>query len=82
MGLSQVGLFKLRWQQFLSAAAVIAIVNAVVGGVFIALMLTYLAHPPTLVAIGIGAAATLLVGVAYLRHQWSIIMRVAKALPM
>src|SRR6266567_1728092 len=39
VGLRQLGLFRLRWQQFLSAAATVAIVNSVVGGVFFALTL-------------------------------------------
>jgi hypothetical protein len=82
VGLASLGLFKLWWQQFLSAAATVAIVNSVVGGVFIALTVSYLLRPPPVAAIGVGAAAVLLLCLAFLRHQWSTWMRVAAALPM
>ena len=82
VGLARLGMFALRWQQFLSAAAVVAIINSVVGGVFIALTVAYLLQPPSLVALGVGAAAAVLVALAFLRHQWATWMHVAKALPM
>ncbi len=82
VGLAALGLFALRWQQFLSSAAVVAIVNAVVGGVFIALTASYLLQTRPVAAIGIGAAAALLIGLLFLRHQWRTWMQVAKALPM
>jgi hypothetical protein len=82
VGLASLGLFKLWWQQFLSAAATVAIVNSVVGGVFIALTVSYLLRPPPVAAIGVGAAAVLLLCLAFLRHHWSTWMRVAAALPM
>jgi hypothetical protein len=82
VGLASLGLFKLRWQQFLSAAAIVAIVNAVVAGVFISVTAAYLIGPAPLVAIGAGAVAALVIALAFLRHQWSIWMRVARALPM
>jgi len=82
VGLTRLGLFALRWQQFLSAAAIISIVNSVVGGVFIALTGAYVFSPPSLLAIGIGAAAALMIGAGFLRHQWTTWMHVAKALPM
>ena len=82
VGLTGLGLVKLRWQQFLSGAAMVAIVNSVVGGVFIALTVSYLLQPPPLAAIIVGAAAAILFGGAFLRHQWLVMMHVAKALPI
>jgi len=82
VGLRTLGLFRLWWQQFLSAAAMVAIVNSVVGGVFIALTVTYFFQPPPLAAIGVGAAAVLLLCVGFLRHQWTTWMRVAASLPI
>ncbi|TMC83761.1 MAG: hypothetical protein E6J06_08345 [Chloroflexi bacterium] len=81
VGLARLGMFALRWQQFLSAAAVVAIINSVVGGVFIALTVAYLLQPPSLVALGVGAGAAVLIALAFLRHQWATWMHVAKALP-
>ncbi len=37
VGLQAMGLWKMRWQQFLAAAATVAVVNSVVGGAFVAL---------------------------------------------
>ncbi len=82
VGLTRLGMFGLRWQQFLSSAAMIAIVNSVVGGVFIALTVAFVTGLSGLAAILIGSAATLLIAVGFLRHQWTTWMRVAKALPM
>jgi hypothetical protein len=82
VGLSSLGLFALRWQQFLSSAAVVAIVNSVVGGVFIALTVAYLLQPPSLIPMAVGAAAAVLIALAFLRHQWVIWMHVKKSLPM
>ena len=82
VGLAQLGLFKLWWQQFLSSAATIAIVNSVVGGVFIAFTVAFALQPNPVVAIAIGAAAALLISLGFLRHQWTTWMHVVKALPM
>jgi len=82
VGLARLGMFALRWQQFLSAAAVVAIINSVVGGVFIGLSVAYVLQPPSLMALGIGAAAAVLIALSFLRHQWATWMHVAKALPM
>ena len=82
VGLTSLGLFALRWQQFLSAAALVAIVNAVVGGVFIAVAVSYLLEPPPLATVGVGAIAALLFSAAFLRHQWTTWMHVAKVLPL
>ncbi len=82
VGLRNLGLWRLRWQQFLSAAATVAIVNSVVGGVFLALTVAYFAAPPALVSIGAGAAGALVLAIAFLLHQWRTWMTVAAALPM
>lgn len=82
VGLRRMGLFRLRWQQFLSSAATVAIVNSVVGGVFVAVTVAYVAAAPALADVVIGAVAALLIAVGFLRHQWGTWMHVAKALPM
>jgi len=82
VGLSSLGLFRLWWQQFLSSAAVVAIVNSVVAGAFIALVVAYLIDPPSWGSIGVGAVAALVIALSFLRHQWATWMHVAKALPM
>ena len=82
VGLNRFGLFRLRWQQFINAAAMVAMVSAIVGGVFIALMVDYVVSVQPIVAIAIGAVASLLIGFVFFRHQWRIIMHVAKMLPM
>lgn len=80
VGLQSLGLFRLRWQQFLASAAAVAVVNAVVGGAFIAIVAGAIWKTP-LLSIGLGALASLLLAAAVLRHQWTAWMRVAKALP-
>jgi hypothetical protein len=82
VGLRNLGLWRLRWQQFLSAAATVAIVNSVVGGVFLALVVTYLVAPPVLASIGTGALGALILATVFLVHQWKTWMRVAAAMPM
>lgn len=82
VGLSSLGLFKLKWQQFLSSAATVAIVNSVVAGVFVAVAVAYVAGVPAVVDVVVGAVAAVLIAVGFLRHQWSTWMHVAKALPM
>lgn len=82
VGLRNLGMWRLRWQQFLSAAATVAIVNSVLGGVFFALTVAYFAAPSPWVSVVAGAIAALVLAVTFLAHQWRIIMRVAAALPM
>ena len=60
---------KLRWQQFLSAAATVAIVNSVVGGVFFALMVAYFAQLPPIASIATGAILTPGLAVVFLGHS-------------
>jgi len=83
VGLRAMGLWKMRWQQFLAAAATVAVVNSVVGGAFVALATRGLLGASLWgVATLIGAAVALLVAVAFLRYQWQAWIRVAKALPL
>lgn len=82
VGLRNLGLWRLRWQQFLSAAATVAIVNSVVGGVFLGLVVAYFALPPALVSIVAGAVGAVILAGLFLVHQWKTWMRVAAALPM
>ncbi len=83
VGLAAMGLFKLRWQQFLAAAATIAVVNAVVGGAFVALAIRGLfEHSGAALVTLVGAAVALLLAVAFLRYQWRAWMHVAAALPL
>ena len=70
VGLAAMGLWNLRWQQFLAAAATIAVVNAVVGGAFVALTIRGLLGAPVWVATVLGAAVALLLALAFLRYQW------------
>lgn len=83
VGLAKLGLFALKWQQFLSAAAVVAVINAVVGGVFVALAISYAARPSSpLPSILAGLVAGALAAAGFLRHQWVTWMAVKRALPM
>jgi hypothetical protein len=82
VGLQSVGLFNLHLQQFLASAAMVAMVNAVVGGVFIAIVVEAALRIPVGAAILIGAVASLLLAAAVLRHQWRTWMRVRKALAL
>jgi hypothetical protein len=82
VGLRRMGLFALRWQQFLSAAATVAIVNSVVAGVLVALAVAFLVPIAPLAEILVGIIAALLIAAAFLRHQWVTWMHVAKAVPM
>jgi len=82
IGLRNLGMWRLRWQQFLSAAATVAIVNSVVGGVFFAFAVAYVTTPAPWVSIGVGAAGALVLAVLFLTHQWRTWMRIAAALPM
>jgi hypothetical protein len=78
VGMKRVGLWTLRWQQFLSAAATVAIINAIVGGVCIALFVSYFIAPPVVVLFAIGVVTSIAIGLALLRHQWSTWMQVAR----
>jgi len=83
VGLASVGLFKLRWQQFLASAAAIAVVNAVVGGAFVALTVRGLFERAGVPVVAlIGAAVALLLAFGFLRYQWRAWMHVADALPL
>lgn len=80
-GLRAMGLFRRWWQQFLTAAAMVAMVNAVVAGAFVAIAIVRSVNPPALVAVAIGGGAALLVGASFYRHQRLAWNRVDQALP-
>ena len=80
--LQGLGLFKFRWQQFLSATAMVAIVNAVVGGTFVAILIANIFQPVLWVPTTAGGAATLVIAAAFLRHQRRVWSRVVAAIPV
>lgn len=80
-GLQSVGLFRLRWQQFLASAATVAVINAVVGGAFTAIILGLAVRQAAWAQILVGAVAALALALAFLRHQWRTWMRVGKSVP-
>jgi len=80
-GLRAMGLFRRWWQQFLTAAAMVAMVNSVVAGAFLAIAVARWVTPPALVAVAIGGSAALLVGASFYRHQRRAWNRVDQALP-
>lgn len=83
VGLAAMGLFKLRWQQFLAAAATIAVINAMVGGAFVALAIRGLFEQAGVVVVTlVGATVAVLLAVAFLRYQWRAWMHVAAALSL
>jgi hypothetical protein len=78
------GLVRARWQQFLPAAAMVAIVNSVVGGVFIAAAVGYLWVPPRSVAVVLGIVTTVTISIAFLMHQrrtWGMVDRLDPVRP-
>src|SRR3989442_330361 len=66
-GLRAMGLFRRWWQQFLTAAAMVAMVNAVVAGAFVAIAIARWVNPPALVSVAIGRGGGLLVGGSFYR---------------
>jgi hypothetical protein len=80
--LQSVGLFKFRWQQFLSATAMVAIVNAVVGGTFVSILIANIFQPSLWASTTTGGAATLVIAAAFLRHQRRVWARTEAALPI
>lgn len=80
-GLRAIGLFRRWWQPFLTAAAMVAMVNSVVGGAFVAILISRAVGPPAWVAIAAGAATALVIAAAFNRHQRQAWSRVDLALP-
>lgn len=81
-GLRAMGLFQLRSQQFIAAAATVAIINSVVGGALVALIFERVFGLEVWATMLIGAVVALLLAVAFLRYQWRAWSRVAAALPL
>ncbi len=80
-GLRAIGLFRRWWQPFLAAAAMVAMVNAVVAGAFVAIVLARSVAPPAWASITIGGAAALLIAAAFYTHTRRAWNRVDRALP-
>lgn len=80
-GLRAMGLFRPWWQPFLASAAMVAMVNAVVAGAFVAIVIARSMAPPAWAAIASGGGAALLIAAAFLRHQRRAWNRVDQALP-
>jgi hypothetical protein len=80
-GLRAMGLFRRWWQPFLSAAAMVAMVNSVVGGAFVAILISRLMAPSAWVAIAAGAATAFGSAAAFNRHQRRAWNRVDVAIP-
>ncbi|TMF41811.1 MAG: hypothetical protein E6I23_14760 [Chloroflexi bacterium] len=80
-GLRAMGLFRRWWQQFLTAAAMVAMVNSVVAGAFVAIAVARWVKPPALIAVAIGGGAALVVGASFYRHQRRAWNRVDQAIP-
>ncbi len=59
----------------------VAMVNSVVAGAFLAIAVARWVTPPALVAVAIGGSAALLVGASFYRHQRRAWNRVDQALP-
>jgi hypothetical protein len=60
-----------RWESFMTFASAVALVNSVVGGVFVAVALEVIARPATAITVSAGAVSAILVALAYLRHGTS-----------
>jgi len=80
-GLQAVGLYRRHWQQFLAAAAMVAMVNAVVGGVFVAITIGYAFRPPVWATAAVGGLAAVLLALGFLTHQRRAWNRVDAAVP-
>jgi hypothetical protein len=80
-GLRAMGLFRRWWQPFLTAAAMVAMVNSVVGGAFVAILISSVMGAPAWVAIGAGGVTAFLIAAAFNRHQRQAWNRVDVAIP-
>lgn len=74
--LAELGIFRLRWQQFLSLATLVAVVEGVVGGAFVALVITRVWPLATWVAALIGGLVAAVILMVLLRLQWRAWKRV------
>ena len=77
LGLQALGLFNLRWQQYLAATTTVAIVNAVVGGAFVALVVAELVKLPAWAPTVVGGLVSAVLAATFLRHQRRTWSRVA-----
>ena len=80
-GLIALGIFNPKWQQFLSATTMVAIVNAAVAGTAVATLLASLFALPILAVAGVGVLLAVCVSAAFMWNQWKTWTRVFAALP-
>ncbi len=80
-GLMALGIFNLRWQSFLAATTMVAIVNSAVAGTAIATFVASVVALPTWAVAAIGVFVALCVSAAFMLHQLKTWGRVAAALP-
>jgi hypothetical protein len=66
-----MGMQARRWESFMTFASAVALVNSVVGGVFVAVALQVIARPARAITVSAGAVSAILVALAYLRHGTS-----------
>jgi len=81
VGLRSVGLFTVRWQQFLASAATVAIVNAVVGGVVVALLIGEAFRPALTVSAALGTIVAAVLGAVFFAHHRRALRRAGDMQP-
>jgi hypothetical protein len=80
-GLMALGIFNLKWQQFLAATTMVAIVDAAVAGTASATLVASVLTIPTWAVAAFGVFVALCVTAAFMVHQLKTWGRVAAALP-
>jgi hypothetical protein len=80
-GLMALGIFNLKWQQFLAATTMVAIVNAAVAGTASATLEASVLTIPIWAVAAFGVLVALCVSAAFMLHQMKTWRRVAAALP-
>ena len=80
-GLMALGIFSLKWQPFLAATTMVAIVNAAVAGTASATFVASVLTLPTWAVAAIGVFVASCVSAAFMLHQSKTWRRVAAALP-
>jgi len=73
---------RLGPQQFLASASTVAIVNAVVGGVFVTLLIVELFKPALGVSAALGTVVAAGLGVVFFAHHRRALARAAEVRPM
>jgi hypothetical protein len=76
-----VGITPTRWQIFLIAPGMIAVINSVLVGVFVGLLSSYVFGLSLPVSAGIGVLAFLLSVIIHQSHHWRQFQRTEQAIP-